>query len=161
MDVRKPMSVSIAMVCMGNICRSPIAEHVMRGKAEAAGLDVLVESAGTGGWHAGEPADHRAVAVLEQHGYTSQHRAQQFSVEWFDRFDYIIVMDAQNFSNVIGLARTDNHISKVKLLRSFDPNAPKGAVVPDPYYDGHDAFVEVLRMVEAACDGLIGHLANQ
>ena len=73
----------VAMVCLGNICRSPIAEHVLRAKAEDAGLGIEVVSAGTGSWHIGEPADHRAAAVLAKFGYTNQHRAQQFDAGWF------------------------------------------------------------------------------
>ncbi|MEY4323624.1 MAG: Low molecular weight protein-tyrosine-phosphatase [Actinomycetota bacterium] len=149
------MSHSVLMVCMGNICRSPIAEHVMRAKAEAAGLDFTVASAGTGGWHAGEPADHRAAAVLDQYGYTSDHRAQQFKAEWFENYDIILVMDEDNRDGVLQHAKSDAHKNKVQLIRSFDSGAPKHAVVPDPYYGNEDGFVKVLEMIERACDGYI------
>ncbi len=155
------MSHSVLMVCMGNICRSPIAEHVLRGKAQDAGLDLIVASAGTGGWHAGEPADHRAAAVLDQYGYTSQHRAQQFQASWFDDYDMILVMDEDNRHGVLQHAKSDAHKNKVKLIRTFDSTAQKNAVVPDPYYGNEDGFVRVLEMIERACDGYIAQLMQE
>jgi protein-tyrosine phosphatase len=153
--------IKIAMVCMGNICRSPIAEHVMRAKAAAAGLDVHVESAGTGGWHVGNPADPRSVTVLTDHGYTSQHSAQQFGPDWFDRFDYILVMDHENFKNLTAQASNQLAISKVRMILEFDPKSQSGAIVPDPYYGESADFLHVLEIVERACDGFISHLQNQ
>ena len=154
------MVSSVLMVCMGNICRSPIAEHVFRAKSAQAGLNLRVASAGTGGWHAGEPADHRAVAVLNENGYTSQHRAQQFQAAWFDDYDLIIVMDEDNRQGVLKHATTQVHRDKVKLFREFDATAPKNTEVPDPYYSNIDAYVEVLKMVERASDGLVAHILN-
>ena len=152
------MPVRVLMVCMGNICRSPIAEHVFRAKAAESGLDIQVASAGTGGWHAGEPADHRAVKVLRDHGYTSDHRAQQFKASWFDEYDYIIVMDENNRDEIFARASRQDHQDKVHLFRSFDTSAPEDAEVPDPYYGNHDGFVDVLQMIERASDGLVAHL---
>jgi protein-tyrosine phosphatase len=143
------------MVCMGNICRSPIAEHVLKTKAAELGLPIEVESSGTGGWHVGNNADHRAEAVLRENGYSFKHRAQQFDSTWFDRFDLILVMDNDNFAKVSGMAAHDAHLEKVKLLRDFDPNSVAGAEVPDPYYGGVEDFAETLRQVEKAVDGLI------
>lgn len=150
--------IRVAMVCMGNICRSPIAEQVLRYKAEAAGLDLQVASAGTGGWHVGDPADHRASEVLRSHGYGSGHRAQQFKTDWFERFDHILVMDRDNLRNVSRLATSDDHRAKIRLLRDFDATAGAGAEVPDPYYGVAADFAETLRLVELACDGFIEHL---
>lgn len=147
----------IAMICMGNICRSPIAEHVLRTKAESFGLAIEVESAGTGGWHAGDPADHRAAAVLRDNGYSYSHRAQQIKADWFERFDLLLVMDNDNLRNVLQLA-PDSAVEKVKLLRDFDPTSPAGSEVPDPYYGGEQDFKETLRLVEAAVDGLLAEL---
>jgi protein-tyrosine phosphatase len=147
------------MICMGNICRSPIAEHVMRKKAEDAGLDVHVESAGTGGWHAGEPADHRAQQVLSDNGYTHTHRAQQITPAWLSSFDYLIVMDDNNLESLCRVARADDH-HKIALLRSFDEQAHGGAEVPDPYYGTRKDFDDVLEMVERACDGFVAHLRS-
>lgn len=154
------MVTRVLMVCMGNICRSPIAEHVFRAKAEQANLPVEVASAGTGGWHVGEPADYRAVTVLDEFGYTSDHRAQQFKSEWFDEYDYIIVMDEDNRHGVLKHASLDRHRNKVMLFRSFDSTAPKNAEVPDPYYGNQNGFVEVLKMIERASDGLVEHIRS-
>jgi protein-tyrosine phosphatase len=153
--------IKIAMVCMGNICRSPIAEHVMRAKAADAGLEVLVESAGTGGWHIGDAADPRTVTVLEDHGYTSSHQAQQFGPDWFDRFDYILVMDDENLKNVLSQTRDPESIAKVRMLMEFDSTAQAGSIVPDPYYGVAADYLHVLDLVERACDGLVAHLKAQ
>lgn len=151
----------IAMVCLGNICRSPMAEHVLRAKAAAAGLDIEVASAGTGGWHVGDPADHRAVAVLSAHGYSSEHRAQQFDEEWFNLFDLVAVMDKENLHEVHQLTEDLQARSKVRLLRSFDPKAPRDAVIPDPYYGNAETYETCLRLIEDACDGLVEWLRVQ
>lgn len=145
---------------MGNICRSPIAEHVMRKKAAEAGLDIHVESAGTGGWHAGEPADHRAQQVLMDNGYTHAHRAQQVTADWLESFDYLIVMDDNNLQSLRRIARPSQH-AKITLLRSFDDTAHHGAEVPDPYYGTRKDFDDVLEMVERACDGVVAHLQER
>ena len=151
---------SIAVVCMGNICRSPIAEHVLRHKLDAAGLNITVESAGTGGWHAGEPADPRAAAVLDTHGYTSHHRAQQFNRSWFDRHDLILVMDTTNLREVRALASTEEHRNKIQLMLDYDKTAAAGSEIPDPYYGGDEGFVEVLQLVERAADGVVARLLS-
>jgi protein-tyrosine phosphatase len=152
------------MICMGNICRSPIAEHVLRHKALEAGLDIHIESGGTGGWHAGEPADTRAQQVLIDNGYAHRHVAQQISHTWFDNFDYLVVMDAHNLHSLEQIANkhphSHAHKKKIKMLREFDHTAPHHAEVPDPYYGGPQDFEEVLRMVERACDGLVQYLAR-
>jgi protein-tyrosine phosphatase len=150
----------ICFVCLGNICRSPIAEVVMRSLLTDRGLDdrVDVSSAGTGDWHIGESADERAVAVLARHGYDgTQHRAQQFTRETFTANDLVVAMDSANRAALRRLA-PDTAIDKVRLLREFDPDAT-GTDVPDPYYGGADGFDAVLAMVEAACEGLLDWLA--
>ncbi|GIH73284.1 low molecular weight protein-tyrosine-phosphatase [Sphaerimonospora thailandensis] len=148
----------VCLVCLGNICRSPMAEVVLRRTFADRGLDVVVDSAGTGGWHAGNPMDERALATLAEHGYDgSAHRARQFDPAWFAERDLILVMDRENLRGVRRLAPPD---ADVRMLRSFDPTAPDGAEVPDPYYGGHEGFVEVLRMIEAAAEGLAKHLEN-
>ena len=150
------------MICMGNICRSPIAEHVLRHKASEAGLDIYIESGGTGGWHAGEPADTRAQQVLIENGYTHRHTAQQISHTWFDNFDYLVVMDEHNRHALERIAdrhpHAHAHKKKIKMLREFDDSAPRHAEVPDPYYGELQDFEDVLRMVERACDGLVQYL---
>ncbi|MER5947502.1 low molecular weight protein-tyrosine-phosphatase [Streptomyces sp. NPDC001904] len=146
----------MCFVCTGNICRSPMAEHVVRRRIEEAGLDGLVEvdSAGTDGWHEGDGADPRTVRVLEEGGYTSAHTARQFHRDWFERLDLVIALDSGHLRTLRALAPTPEDAEKVRLLRSYDP-AADGPDVPDPYYGSMDGFEECLKMVEAACDGLV------
>jgi protein-tyrosine phosphatase len=140
---------AVAAVCLGNICRSPMAEVVLRERLAAAGLtDVEVASAGTGGWHAGEPMDRRAAATLRAAGYDpSRHRAQQWLPAWRDRFDLVLAMDAQNLADLGG------RDERTVLFRDLDPAGPGD--VPDPYYGGEDGFAEVLEMVERTADALV------
>ncbi|MFJ3879315.1 low molecular weight protein-tyrosine-phosphatase [Streptomyces sp. NPDC090077] len=154
----------VCFVCTGNICRSPMAESVFRARVVEAGLDALVEvdSAGTGGWHEGDGADPRTVAVLEAAGYEQDHRARQFRAAWFDRLDLVIALDAGHLRDLRALAPTPEAAAKVRLLRSYDPVAPAaragvagGADVPDPYYGPFDGFEECLALVEAASTGLL------
>jgi protein-tyrosine phosphatase len=153
------MTYQICFVCLGNICRSPIAEVVTRSMLADRGLAdrVEVSSAGTGDWHIGECADERTVAVLARHGYDgTQHRAQQFSREMFATNDLVVVMDSANLAELRRLS-SEGDVDKVRLLREFDPYAT-GKDVPDPYYARDDGFDEVLAMVEAACAGLLDWL---
>ncbi len=119
---------------------------------------VHVESAGTGDWHVGEPADRRSVAHAKRRGVVLDRRAQQLTANYFARFDLLVVADAQNLANVRRLAPSDAERAKVRLLRSFEPGAALGAEVPDPYTGGPDGFEEVLDICERACDGLLAHL---
>lgn len=155
------MTIRVAMVCMGNICRSPMAEHVLRGKAKSAGLDIEVVSGGTGGWHAGESAHPRTQKVLHENGFTSDHKAKQISPSWFDEFDYLIVMDKTNLIDIKEFIRNEKDLKKVSLLRDYDSNSPKGSEVPDPYYSDYGAYLEVFQMVDAACDGFIEYLKTK
>jgi len=153
------MSYAICFVCLGNICRSPIAEVVMRSLLVERGLSdrVQLTSAGTGDWHIGECADERAVAVLARHGYDgTQHRAKQFTREAFAACDLVVAMDSANMSALRRLAPNGDG-DKLRLLREFDPEATD-TDVPDPYYGGAEGFDDVLAMVEAACAGLIDWL---
>ena len=141
----------VVFVCSGNICRSPIAEKVFAAELERAGLaeGVRVTSAGTGGWHVGDPADDRAAAVLRAAGYPSDHRARQVDADTLGA-DLIVALDDTHRR-----ALCDVGASRVRLLRSFDPTAPEGAEVPDPYYGGDDGFDEVLAMIQAAVPGML------
>lgn len=153
----------IMTVCLGNICRSPMAEAVLRRKVAEAGLSeaVSVESSGTAGWHAGHDADPRARATLQEHGYPLRHRARQFQRDWFDELDLILAMDQSNYDDLRAMAaQAGAHAGRVHLLRSFDGAAP-GIEVPDPYYGGPEGFVEVLQMVESASDGVVAHVQEQ
>ncbi|WP_327089639.1 low molecular weight phosphotyrosine protein phosphatase [Nonomuraea sp. NBC_01738] len=154
------MTYRICLVCMGNICRSPMAEVVLRDTLAEHGLtEVEVDSAGTGGWHAGDPMDSRALETLAGAGLDgSSHRARQFTRDWFGRYDLVLAMDDDNLR---ALRKLSGGRGEVALFRSFDPAAPEGAEVPDPYYGGQDGFDEVLRQVRAAAEGLAKHLANR
>jgi len=153
----------IGVVCLGNICRSPMAEVVLSDRVTRAGLDGRVEvvSSGTGDWHIGNPMDRRAAAVLTAHGYdASRHRAQQFEAAWFDDCDLILTMDADNFADVTALGPGE----RVRMFREFDPRADGerhgGRDVPDPYYGGDEGFTTVLAMVERTADTLAAALGE-
>jgi protein-tyrosine phosphatase len=149
----------VAVVCLGNICRSPMAEVVLSDRLAAAGLDDAVEvvSAGTGDWHVGEPMDRRAAAALTARGYdASRHRAQQFEASWLEEHDLVLVMDAGNLADVSALGDP----ARVRMFRDFDPRAGDGdRDVPDPYYGGDDGFDSVLAIVERTVDALVAALA--
>ncbi|WP_128983706.1 low molecular weight protein-tyrosine-phosphatase [Streptomyces roseicoloratus] len=151
------MTYRVCFVCTGNICRSPMAEHVFRARVAEAGLAgaVEVDSAGTGGWHEGDGADPRTVAVLDDNGYGSEHTARQFRASWFPALDLVIALDQGHARDLRRLAPTPGDAAKVRLLRSYDPGAGPDLDVPDPYYGGLDLFEECLEMVEAASGGLL------
>lgn len=159
----RDLPVRICFVCSGNICRSPMAEFVLRSLVSARGLDDLidVDSAGTGDWHIGERADRRAVSALAQHGYDgTTHRARQFESAWFSSHDLVIALDRGHERTLRSWAPTENARDRVRLLRSFDAGLGSDALgsdldVADPYYDGAQAFDEVLTQIEDACAGLL------
>jgi protein-tyrosine phosphatase len=134
-----------------------LAEHVLRRHLADEGLDVAVDSSGTGGWHVGDGADRRTVAMLRDNGYTSAHRAQQFEAAWFDRYDLIIALDRGHLGELCAMAASDEERAKIRLLREFDPDADE-LDVPDPYYGGKAGFQLVLDQVEAAVPGLISKI---
>ncbi|GHE44567.1 low molecular weight protein-tyrosine-phosphatase [Streptosporangium violaceochromogenes] len=155
------MRYHVCLVCLGNICRSPMAEVVLRRSLADHGLGdlVTVDSAGTSDWHQGGPMDERAAKTLADHGYDgSSHRAAAFSPDRFARTGLVLAMDRENLR---ALRRRAPAGADIRLLRSFDPAAPEGAEVPDPYYGGPEDFVGVLEMVEAACEGLAAHLVTR
>lgn len=141
------------MVCLGNICRSPLAEGIMKEKVRAAGLDWHVDSAGTSGWHAGELPDRRSILVANKNGVDiTDQRSRQFLPEDLDRFDTIFVMDQQNHRDVLFHARSDEQRAKVRLLLDELDGHPIREV-PDPYYDG--GFDRVYEMIDQACERFI------
>jgi protein-tyrosine phosphatase len=150
----------ILFVCMGNICRSPTAEGVMRRLLEEAGLTdrVEVESAGTGGWHVGEPPDERATLAARRRGVTLAGAARQVRAADFRDFDLLIAMDRANLRELLAAAPDEEAAERVRLLREFDPASSGDLDVPDPYYGGDRGFETVLDMVEAACRGLLDEL---
>jgi protein-tyrosine phosphatase len=150
--------VRICFVCLGNICRSPTAEACFIDRIEREGLAdrFVVDSAGTGGWHAGEPAHPETRAAARARGVEIRSIARQLTAADFDRFDYLIAMDAQNRANLLRMAKDDGARAKVHLFRDFDPASPKGEDVPEPYYEG--GFDAVFDICEAAAAGLLEHL---
>jgi protein-tyrosine phosphatase len=152
--------IRLSFVCLGNICRSPTAEAVMRHLVREAGLDkdIQIDSAGTGSWHVGEPRDPRSSAVGRRRGMPLGGRARQFQAEDFARFDYVLAMDKQNRDALLEMAPDDGAAAKVRLLRSFDRESAPEADVPDPYYGGAQGFDQVFDICEAACRGLLAEL---
>ena len=148
----------ILFVCMGNICRSPTAEGVMRRLVEDEGLDIEIDSAGTGAWHAGEPPDRRATLAARSRGITLEGAARQVAPDDFRRFDLLIALDRANLRELLAVAPDEEAAEKVRLLREFDPGAGGDLDVPDPYYGADRGFETVLDMVESACRGLIDEL---
>jgi protein-tyrosine phosphatase len=153
----------VALVCLGNICRSPMAHVVLAAKLPGSLLDgrVDVDSSGTGDWHIGDPMDPRAAATLAAAGYDpSLHRAQQFDDTWHDAYDVIVVMDSSNRRNVLAGARDDASRARVRMLREFDPEADGDLDVPDPWHGGQPGFDDVLAMIERSTDGLVDALTD-
>jgi protein-tyrosine phosphatase len=155
----------ICVVCLGNICRSPMAERVLIAELGKAGLTgkVVVDSAGTGDWHLGEAMDSGARAELSRRGYDgSGHEARQIQRHWLARYDLLVAMDQANLANLRQLA--DGHADlagRIWLMRSFDPAAAEGAEVPDPYNGSPADYAEVFEQVEAAATGLAGQLSAE
>jgi len=165
--------VRLLFVCLGNICRSPTAEGVMRSLVSREGLEqsIEVESAGTGSWHVGSPPDRRAAAVARARGVALGGTARQVRAEDFVDFDLLVAMDSENLRELRRLAPGEQEREKVRLLREFDPaSAPAGARsvegrddldVPDPYYGAAGGFDEVFDLVSAACEGLLGQIRGE
>ncbi|WP_375001603.1 low molecular weight protein-tyrosine-phosphatase [Aeromicrobium sp. CTD01-1L150] len=154
----------IAVVCLGNICRSPMAHVVLEDRLEKAGLadEVVVASAGTGDWHRGDPMDHRAAATLAAAGYDpSRHRAQTFDRDWYAEHDLLLAMDSSNHADMADLAPSVQTQEQLRMFRSFDPEAREGDdEVPDPYHGGDEGFRDVLAMVERTADAIVERLPS-
>lgn len=154
------MAISVLMVCLGNICRSPLAEAALRYHAERIGLDVIVDSAGTGDWHVGHPPDRRAQEVAKRLGRIdiSRLRARQVLHDDFHRFDHIVVMDRSNLQNVKALA-PQTGTARLSMLLDHLPGR-EGDAVADPYYGDIADFEACWREVEAATQALATRLAQ-
>lgn len=144
------------MVCLGNICRSPLAEGILKSKVDSS--KIFVDSAGTGDWHVGDAPDPRSIAIGKKYNIDiTAQRGRQFSNTDFDIFDIIYVMDNSNRENVLALAQNDSHTAKVKLiLNAIFPN--ENVDVPDPYYGGDSGFENVFNMLDEACDEIVKQL---
>jgi len=147
----------VLFICLGNICRSPTAEAVFRSRADAAGLEVYIDSAGTSGWHIGDPPDPRAIEAGEARGYSFKGQASRKVIRAdFGEFDYIIAMDNENVEALRQIC-PESYIPRIKLFLDYVPNGSTQEV-PDPYYGDGDGFNHVLNLIEQASDGLIAAL---
>ena len=152
--------MKILMVCLGNICRSPLAEGIMKAKAIKHGIELEVDSAGTAAYHAGEMPDIRSMEVASRNGIDlSDQRARKFQVADFDRFDKIYAMDRYNFSDLAAKARNGNDSGKIEMILN-KTNPGENRDVPDPYYGGDDGFDKVYKMLDDACEVIAKEIAN-
>ena len=152
--------MKILMVCLGNICRSPLADGLLRKKVKENNLNVFIDSAGTSGLHAGSPPDSRMCKTAKKFNTSiDELRSRKFLLEDLDKFDWIYVMDKENLSDVLKLARNENDRNKVQLiLNTIDAN--KNQEVPDPYYGGDEGFLEVYRLLDNATDSIVHKIKN-
>ncbi|MHB8492931.1 MAG: low molecular weight protein-tyrosine-phosphatase [Solirubrobacteraceae bacterium] len=162
----------LLFVCLGNICRSPTAEGVMRSLVREAGLaeQVEIDSAGTGSWHIGEPPDQRAIAAAERRGIVLGGRARQVELEDLERFQLIVAMDRSNLADLRQLAGAAKASADLRLLREFDASAERaadgsgrsgGLDVPDPYHGGSSEFDRMIDIVQRSCAGLLEYVENR
>jgi protein-tyrosine phosphatase len=146
--------MKILMVCLGNICRSPLAQGLLEAKIISNQLNWQVDSAGTGSWHIGDPPDVRSIKIARKNGIDITHqKARQFSIQDFENFDLILPMDQQNLEDILFKARSEDHEKKVKLILDFHPSL-MGKGVPDPYWDDN-GFEKVYQMLDEATEGII------
>ena len=153
----------ILFVCLGNICRSPLAEGVFQHLVEQRGLQdrYMVSSAGTRNWNVGDPPDYRMVATARRHGIKLMGRAQQIRMQDFDSFDLLLAMDRTNREDLQCMAQNEPRLVHVRLLRDFDPLSGSSADIPDPYFGDAAGFESVYQIVERACVGLLSALEGE
>lgn len=153
--------MKILMVCLGNICRSPLAEGILRHKLEQRNIPAIVDSAGTSNYHEGLCPDERSIENAKSHGIDiSNLCSRPFTEEDFDKFDHIYVMDSSNYNNVLSLARNDNDRKKVDLiLNVVEPG--KNNSVPDPYFGGKQGFENVYNLLDQACEIIAERLSKE
>lgn len=159
-----PVRRSVLFVCLGNICRSPLAEGVLLHHLEEAGLSdsVDVDSAGTGAWHVGERPDRRSIEVAHRNGVELPGHARRARAEDFDEFDYIYAMDSSNLSDLERLGgQSLQGRAALELFREHDPDAGGDLDVPDPYYGGAGGFDQVFEMVDRTCRVIVAKLAEE
>ncbi|ALS57190.1 low molecular weight protein-tyrosine-phosphatase [Rathayibacter toxicus] len=161
-DYSPPSGFAVCFVCTGNICRSPMAEVVLRSRAERAGLAdaITISSAGISEWHLGEHADQRARAALERRGLSGErHRAHLFDPSNFGNLDLVVALDHNHERALRSWARTATDRHKIRRLLDFDPSLSPQGDVPDPYYADAAEFDSVLTLIERACEALFAHIA--
>ncbi len=149
--------IKVLFVCLGNICRSPLAEGIFKHQVEEKGLDdkVFIDSAGTSGWHVGDRPDPRSIDVASVHGIVLESYGRQAINQDFEIFDYIIAMDGENYADLKNLSGSSKEgAAKLFLMRDFD-DLGKGQDVPDPYYGGDDGFTYVFDLLNRSCQNLL------
>lgn len=155
--------MKVLMVCLGNICRSPMAQGILEYKLKQVGLsnEVEVDSAGTSDYHIGDPPDSRAIAKCKEHKMNiSRYTGRQFEREDYDRFDRIFAMDFSNYQNMLQLSRSKEDQKKLELILNLS-NPDSNMSVPDPYYGGESGFENVYKLLDAACDVLIEQIQSE
>ncbi len=151
--------IKVLFVCLGNICRSPLAEAIFQQKIKNRGLEqqIFVDSVGTSNYHIGDDPDPRTIHVANQHGLPIAHKGRQFTKADYNTFDYILAMDQSNRQDLTDLVGNDE---KLVLMRDFDEEAP-GADVPDPYFGGQDGFEHVYQMLDRSSEALLDHIVRK
>ncbi|HEX8038593.1 MAG TPA: low molecular weight protein-tyrosine-phosphatase [Chryseosolibacter sp.] len=154
--------VRILFVCLGNICRSPLAAAILKHKVRMHGLEqwIEVDSCGTSNYHIGDNADPRTIANASRNGVLIEHCARQLSAEDLHRFDFIFAMDNSNYSNILRLTNSGDIRHKVRLMREFDPRQ-KGGEVPDPYHGGEKEFQEVFEMLDRSTTNFLSFVREE
>jgi len=154
--------IKVLFVCLGNICRSPLAEAIFNHKIQQAGMDghFEVDSCGTGNYHIGSQPDPRTLANARKNGIPINHVCRQLTASDLEYYDYILAMDNSNFNNIMRLRGADKHSEKIALLRDFDPES-KGLEVPDPYFGGEDGFQEVFEILDRSMYHFIEHVRGR
>ena len=161
------MKINVLFVCLGNICRSPLAEAIFKSKIEEAGLanHFHIDSAGTSQYHIGELADPRSRKSAEENRLKILHRARQILRDDLEKFDYVLAMDRKNFQDILKLSPAENHREKVFLIRQFCENgivaAPEEADVPDPYFGGEAGFKNVFQLLDSCCANFLNYLKKR
>ena len=153
--------IKVLFVCLGNICRSPLAEAIFKHKLKERGLErfIYADSCGTSNYHIGDQPDPRTIANAKKNGVSIDHCGRQLTVSDIEDFDYVLAMDNSNFTNIHRLLKDEKHKPKIQLMRDYDPKG-KGEV-PDPYYGGEKSFQEVFDILDRTMDSFLDHLSTK